>query len=126
TRGRLMTPSYALGLVRGAQREPDVDPGAARRPRVDGDRAAKMKYPLTHADQPEPFLALDQRGVESGAVIDDSQRHRIRACPDVHRGVVGAAVLDDIAQPFLHDAIEAHGRVRGNAGRPSVPSDFAF
>src|SRR5215470_6702874 len=126
TRGRLMTPSYALGLVRGAQREPDVDPGAARRPRVDGDRAAQMKYPLTHADQPEPFLALDQRGVESGAVIDDSQGHRIGASPEVHRGVVGAAVLDDIAQPFLHEALEAHGRVRGNGCQHSVRSEFDF
>ena len=80
---------------------------------------------LPHADQPEPPLAVGRAGVETGPVIDDPQgdsrpRFRVKLDP----GVPGAAVLDDVPQGFLRDAVEAQGRVVGNRRRHLAGGEF--
>ena len=95
-----------------SQRDMDVEPGTARRLRVDRDLAAEMTHPLAHADEPEPTLALDLPRVEPTPVIDDLQGDRVRSPTQCDLGLLGAAVLDGISQPLLRDAIETHGRIR--------------
>ena len=90
----------------------DVEPGTARRLRVDRDLASERTHPLAHADESEPTLALDLPGVEPTPVIDDPHRNRVRSPTQCDLGLLGAAVLDGISQSLLGDAIEAHGRIR--------------
>src|SRR2546425_11800244 len=113
TRGRFTRVSYRWCLRGGfSQRDTDVERGAARRLRVDRDLTAERTHPLTHADEPEPTLALDLPGVEPTPMINDPQVDRVRSPTQRDLGLLGAAVLDGISQSLLGDAIEAHGRIR--------------
>src|SRR5262245_55731503 len=78
-------------------RDTDVEPGAARRLRVDRDLTAEVTHPLAHADEPEPTLALGPPGVEPPPVIDDPQGDRVRGPAQCDLGLLGAAVLDGIS-----------------------------
>ena len=79
---------------------------------LDRDLTAERTHPLTHADEPEPTLALDLPGVEPTPMINDPQVDRVRSPTQRDLGLLGAAVLDGISQSLLGDAIEAHGRIR--------------
>ena len=70
--------------------------------------------------KPSPPSPGDHRRVETGPVIGDLQAQRICALMQLHAGLVGAAVLDDIPEGFLRDAIEAQGRVLGKLVRHLV------
>ena len=80
-------------------------------PRVDRDFPADQAQPLPHADQAEPPLAGGRAGVEPAPVVGDPERDRVRASAQLDPGVPGAAVLDDVPQGLLGDAVEAQGRV---------------
>ena len=102
-----------FSLAISAQGNADVDSRTARWPGVDGDVATDEAKSFPHADQTQPASAGDLRRVETGPVIDDPQAQRICALTQHHAGLVGAAVLDDIPEGFLYDAIEAQGHLLG-------------
>src|SRR6266542_3888938 len=83
-----------------------------------------MKHTLSHADEPEPCPTLDPPRVEPDAVIHDPQGYRIGASRQIHAEVLGAAVLDGISQPFLHEAIEAQRRIGRNHFGHLVVDEF--
>src|SRR5437867_30543 len=124
TRGRFTRGSYRWCLRSFSQRDTDVELGAARRLRVDRDLASERTHPLTHADEPEPTLALDLPGFEPTPMIDDPQVDRVRSAAQRDLGLLGAAVLDGISQSLLGDAIEAHGRIRRDRWRDLIVSEL--
>src|SRR5262245_31611622 len=94
------------------QRHMNAEPGTARRLRIDRNLASEVTHALAHADEPEPALALDLPEVESIPVIDNPQDDRVRCRTQRDLGLLGAAALDRISQPFLRDAVEARGHLR--------------
>ena len=79
---------------------------AASRLRVDGQLPANSFQPLRHAGQAKPAPSYRLVMVKAGARILDCQVEGVELTAERDVGMSRPAVLDDILQGFLKDAVE--------------------
>ena len=77
--------------------------------RVDGKVPAHDLQPLLHAGQAEPAPSHRLLRVEAGARILDCEVDGVDLTVQRDMGVTRPAMLDDILQGFLQDAVERQG-----------------
>ena len=80
--------------------------------RVDGKLPANDFQPLLHAGQAEPGPSHRLVRVKAGARVLDGQVDGVDVTVQRDVGVSRHAVLDDILQGFLQDAVETQGDFR--------------
>ena len=83
-----------------------MDDRPVPRLRVNGEVAADDLQPLLHAGQAEPAPSHRLLRVEAGARILDCEVDGVDLSVQRDVGVTRPAMLDDILQGFLQDAVE--------------------
>src|SRR6187402_3490770 len=99
---------------RAVQRESDDDRGAPPDTIADHERPAERLRALAHADETEPTACSDtaHRRSHSMAVVLDHQPQESVTSTEGDRARRGAAVLRDVAERLLHDAVHTQFDLR--------------
>ena len=117
------------------ERRDSVNHRAAPPLRVDGQLPAHDPQPFLHAGQAEPRPPHRLERVKAGARIVDGQVDRVDVTVQSDVGVSRLAMLDDVLQGFLQDAVETQGDFRRqrfrdvlevNVSRDTMPTRQLF
>src|SRR6187549_3266859 len=79
-----------------------------------------MARSFSHARQPEPVRVAGDGRIETVAVVRDVRHEFARTYPKLDDRGCGVAVLDDVAEGFLHDPVHAQRDVMTERNRQAA------